>query len=510
MFQGRLPFDLRLFLSPDELYDQIDRDNVSQFLEDRRLERKPSNIHPKELSEYFSMWANTVPDGGLMIVGIANDGVVGGVTSLGQQRINDLEKTGADYCPDARYKSKRVQVIVSGREDCILLFRIFYRADKVVKTTSGHAYVRIGDSKRKLNQPEITEMEVNKGQVDFEREPVNLKYPDDFDAELIDQFASGVVLKKGLEGEHAPTEILEQRRLGKKTGGKFIPNNACALLFARDPVAVFPGCKVRFLRFEGEQERTGEKFNAVRDEWVEGPVPQLILRAEQILDSQLRTFSRLGPDNKFYTAPEYPKPAWYEALVNAVCHRSYVLRNMSIAVKMFDDRLVIESPGGFPPFVTPENIYDVHHPRNPHLMDAMYYLEFVKAANEGTRRIRDTMAQMSLPKPEFQQKQFEDAMVRLTLRNNIKQRRVWVDRDASQLIGATIMRGLNENQRRAINFVAEHGSIGVSQLQRLTGLSWPACKKILKVLTDKGILEHRVRAALDRDPKARFFLKAPK
>jgi ATP-dependent DNA helicase RecG len=507
MFQQALPFGTRLLLSGDEIFEQLDQPNVQQFLEDRRLERKPGGIHPRELSEYFSMWANTLPDGGLILVGISNEGITTGLSSFGQQRINDLEKTGSDFCPDAKYTSKRIPVTVSGQTDCLLLFRIRYREDKVVRCTSGHAYVRVGDSKRKLSQAEIREMEVNKGQIDFEREATNLKYPDDFDINLVDQFVAGVLLKKRLEGAHTSEEILEQRHLGKRSSEKFTPNNACILLFAKDPMAVFPGCKVRFLRFDGEQERTGEKFNAVRDEWVEGSVPHLIFETERVLDSQLRVFSRLGPDGKFYTAPEYPKEAWYEAIINACVHRSYVLRNMSIAVKMFDDRLVIESPGGFPPFVTPDNIYDVHHPRNPHLMDAMYYLEFVKAANEGTRRIRDTMARMSLPKPEFQQKQLDDALVRVTLRNNIKQRRVWVDKDASEIVGASIMRGLSENHKRAINFVAEHGSIGVSQLQRLTGLSWPACKRILNDLAKKEILEHRVRPELDRDPKARYFLR---
>lgn len=57
------------------------------------------------------------------------------------------------------------------------------------------------------------------------------------------------------------------------------------------------------------------------------------------------------------------------------------------------------SPGGFPPFVTPQNIYEVHHPRNPTLMQAMAYLDYVKCAHEGTRRIRQTMADMELPTP---------------------------------------------------------------------------------------------------------------
>ena len=70
--------------------------------------------------------------------------------------------------------------------------------------------------------------------------------------------------------------------------------------------------------------------------------------------------------------------AWYEALVNACVHRSYNLKNMNIFIRMFDDRLEIESPGGFPPLVTPENIYYTEHPRNPFLFNAMFYLKLVR------------------------------------------------------------------------------------------------------------------------------------
>jgi ATP-dependent DNA helicase RecG len=76
---------------------------------------------------------------------------------------------------------------------------------------------------------------------------------------------------------------------------------------------------------------------------------------------------------------------------------------MNIFVKMFDDRLVVESPGAFPPPVTPENIYDTHNPRNPHLMNALFYLDYVKCAHEGTRRMRDMMIGANLPAPEFTQ-----------------------------------------------------------------------------------------------------------
>ena len=84
---------------------------------------------------------------------------------------------------------------------------------------------------------------------------------------------------------------------------------------------------------------------------IERPVPLLIREIAEVLRGQLREFSRFGENGKFDTVPEYPEEAWYEVLVNACVHRSYGLKNMNIFVKMFDDRLVVESPGGFPPLL---------------------------------------------------------------------------------------------------------------------------------------------------------------
>jgi ATP-dependent DNA helicase RecG len=376
-----------------------------------------------------------------------------------------------------------------------------------VKTVSGEAFRRFGESKHRLHPDEVHIIETEKGQIDFELEASDLKYPDHFNTELIAQFAASV--KKASEwGEHSDTEVLKLRRLGVATARGFKPNNACALLFAKDPLVVFPGCKIRFFRYEGEYEQTGAEFNAVKDITIEGPIPLLITTIEGVLDAQLRTFSRLGSDGKFYTAPEYPKPAWYEAIVNACVHRSYSIRNMNIFVKMFNDRLVVESPGGFPPFVSPANIYECSHPRNPHIMSAMFHLHFVKAANEGTRRMRDTMSKMNLPTPEFAEKDTGfNTQVRVTLRNSVKQRREWIDSDVSAIVGDTIASLLTEEERMAVNRIAEHGHITVSEFARLAGRAWHSAKRVLEDMASREIIEQKKRTFLDRDPQAKYFLK---
>jgi ATP-dependent DNA helicase RecG len=496
-------------LTIDEIYASASAELLVQLNEDRRIERKPPGYHPDALGEYFSMWANTSPEGGIIVVGQHDKGPLLGCSGLPQHDLNRLEKTAMDYCPDAKNVSKRIEVLnPDGQRDFVVVFRVYYRPDRVVKTVSGGAFVRIGDSKKRLSDHEVRELEIDKGQIEFELEPCALSYPEDFDLPLMKQFTARFSGMRALSS-HSDEEILALAHLGKRIGAQgFLPNMACALLFAIDSRQIFPGAFVRFLRFEGEVEGSGEKFNAVKDIWLDGNIPNQIAKVEGVLDSQLREFSRLGQDGKFYTAPEYPKPAWYELIVNACVHRSYGMRNMNIFVKMFADRLEVVSPGGFPPLVTPENIYDIHQPRNPYLMEALFYLDLVKCANEGTRRIRDTMADMNLQQPEFRQTQAAShANVRVVLRNDIKERAVWVDSEVSSIVGERILKSLTQHEQRAINFAAKYGAVSVSEVQRLTGRTWPSAKKLLMGLADKNILDHKVRAKLDRDPQARFVLR---
>ena len=313
-----------------------------------------------------------------------------------------------------------------------------------------------------------------------------------------------------MKGDQTNEQILHHRRLGRLSNGMFIPNNACVLVFASDPMLRFPGCNVRFLRYSGEIEGTGEHYNVVKDIPIEGPIPRLIVQTAGVLEAQLRDFSALGKDGKFYKVPEYPRSAWYEALVNASGHRSYGLKTAPIFVKMFDDRLVIQSPGGFPPTVTPQNIYESHQPRNPIVMDALKYLDFVKCHNEGTRRMRDTMTESKLPTPEFEQKSASGGAhsVKVTLRNNIKFRKALVDASLSHVLTEPLLKSLNQRERMVLNFIAENGSINVSQCQRQLEIArWHTSKRFLIGMVKKGLLSYAKSSEKDRS-RSSFSLPA--
>jgi ATP-dependent DNA helicase RecG len=498
-------------LSPDEIYSAVDEHLLSRLAEDRRLERKPAGIHSKELGDYVCMWANTVPEGGIVVIGMENKGAFSGCHTLSVDRLNALEKAHYQYCPDARVDSKRVPVTaVDGNSSFVIVIRVAYREDKVVRTASGDAFIRRGDEKHKLSAEEIRELEIDRRQVDLEREPTTLVFPGDFDPALVRRFIDGVRLFHQPQQSHDDIEVLAQRRMGTFRQGHFIPNNACALALARDPCQLFPGCQIRFLRIDGVVEESGGRYNVIKTIPIEGPVPLLISQAAQVISSQLREFSRRGPDGNFYTAPEYPNDAWFEALVNACVHRSYGLKNMNIFVKMFDDKLVIESPGGFPPLVTPENIYESHHPRNPTLMRAMWYMGLVKEHAEGTKRMRDSMAGMHLSPPIFQQTVtgIGFSAVRVILRNNIEQRKVWVDADVATILGDALAKNLTPEEKRILNWVAEHGKINVLQCHRLIPslAKWHSAKRMLQKLADKGLLLHIHSKTVLRDPRAHYVL----
>jgi ATP-dependent DNA helicase RecG len=504
-----LPHELAL-LTPSDIFQNCDQKLLEALKEDKRIDRKSAGIHSGELGEYICCWANTV-DGGLVAIGQDNDGQFSGCLIIGTDRLNNLERAADTHCPEAQIETRRVPVKLSnGGLDFVLLVYIHYHPKRVIRDVRSKVYTRIGDTKKEIkNTEQIRAMEIEKGQVDLEQEPVELQYPADFKVALIRQYAHGVKTIKRLDQAHSDEEILVHGRLGKFQQGRFVPNVACTLLFANDPLIQFPGCKVRIQRFDGEIELTGKNFNVVKDHFVEGPIPEVIVEAAKILKTQLREFTRLGDDGRFYTASEYPEDAWYEAIVNACVHRSYVLKTMVTFVKMFDDRLVIESPGGFPPPVTPETIYYTHSPRNPHLMQALFFMDFVKLSNEGTRRIRDTMSAMNLPRPEFAQKEVASGFdsVRVTLRNNIKLRRIWVDAEADSRLGKMATQ-LNPQELRIVNYVAEHGSINVTQAQKLfpNNRRWHAVKRTLDSLVARGCMIHIHKTSIARDAHAVYRL----
>ncbi len=500
--------------TPDEIFEAVSSDVsiVERFEEDNRVERKSARVHPRDLGDYFTVYANRQPYGGVIFVGITDDGEIEGCSSLGPERLNDIERAGSIHCPDARIISKSIPAYnKSGKPDFFLAIRVYYHPTKLVETVRNEAYTREGSSKRKLTELEKREIRIKKREIDYEREDVLLHWPEDFDQALVNEYVRNYATAKRLTHAQTPEEILADTRLGRRDSGRFYPNVACALLFASDPRIPFPGAYVRFMRFAGKQERTGQKYNLIdgKDVWIEGPLPRQIAEAAEVIGGEIRQFTRLGSDGKFHTNPEYPKDAWLEAIVNACVHRSYNFKNMVTFIKMFDDRIVVENPGGFYPPTTAETISDIgHNPRNPYLMNALFYFDLVKCAHEGTRRMRASMSEAELPAPEFSEVDTDGNLVRVVLRNDLEHRKSFIDASVEVPISAALYQSLSERERTVVNYLAEHNQINVTEAKNLLGVHWTTAKKTIDALIRKQVCEYTAkRGQKARDPSLRIKLR---
>lgn len=72
-----------------------------------------------------------------------------------------------------------------------------------------------------------------------------------------------------------------------------------------------------------------------------------------------------------------------EALMNAIAHRDYTKVDQSVFIKASPQAFFIESPGGFPPGVTIENVLDAHIWRNRRLMEVLEKIGMVERSGQG-------------------------------------------------------------------------------------------------------------------------------
>jgi ATP-dependent DNA helicase RecG len=495
--------------TPDEIYDRLDASNVHWFAENRRIERKGINIQPRALSEYLSMWSNTQPHGGLILVRVEDNGVICGCKAMALSHKNSLESLSS-LCPDARWACKEIRVKnSSGQDDFILVYRVTYRADKLVETSGGDAFIREGDRKIRVSEALKRELRISKGEIHYELERVSLRYPEDFDREEINKFCKAFFVNRRYQSDKATEDLLELAKLGRRDGEQFVPNLACALLFARDPRDVIPGARIRIIRYEGTREQFGQELNAVFSVFVDGNVAKILLEAKPIIASQLRSFQRYNRTGRIVAIPEYPEEAWFEAIVNAVAHRSYNLKNQNIFVKIFDNRFVVESPGGFVPPTTAETVYDAHNPRNPYLMEAMMHLELTFCGFEGTRRMRRAMQSAQLPEPRFRQIEAHAHQVHVTLENDIASRKNIIPNNLLKVIPRDVFMSLSDDERAIVSVLHKNHEINITHAALIISKSWPTASKIMGGLVERSLVEEVTKRGEKRDSTKVYRLKTP-
>lgn len=106
--------------------------------------------------------------------------------------------------------------------------------------------------------------------------------------------------------------------------------------------------------------------------------------------------------DKLYRHPvlTFNKDVVREAILNAVSHRDYQMGG-SIFVRQYQNRLIVESPGGFPHGITVENILNRQNARNRLIADIFRLCGLVERSGQGMNLIYEAAVKEAKPLPDF-------------------------------------------------------------------------------------------------------------
>ena len=100
-------------------------------------------------------------------------------------------------------------------------------------------------------------------------------------------------------------------------------------------------------------------------------------------------------------ATTHSNNCYYVHTVNSVCHRDYSIKGTEIQIKMFDDRLVFETPGKLPGIVRTDNIRHTHFSRNPKIAEYLKAYDYVKEFGEGVDRMCRELSAIGTKEPHY-------------------------------------------------------------------------------------------------------------
>ena len=447
----------------DKPISKIDSQITLKYLqtqpENQYFERKglgDKDIKPTKIADELIGMANA--DGGVLVFGVSDNGEIQDLQSLGD-KLDDYRKLVFDFiAPPCKVELEEVFV----DDKLIFIFhveqdleRMFFRKD------NEKFFLRVADSNRELNREQIKKLEYDKNIRRFEDEILSEFDLEDLDKKLLEDY------KERMNYQGDVLDLLYKKHLVAKKDGVISFKKSCALLFAIDPEKYIPSASVRYIRYQGIENKTGTEHNVIKDERFENNIPRLIDELRYFLRVSFKEYYFLNMQiGRFEKVPEFPEEAWLEAVVNALCHRSYNVQGNAIYIKHYDDRLEISNSGPLPAQVTVENIKTERFARNPRIARVLEDLRYVRQLNEGVARIYESMEKSMLAKPEYSEK---NGSVYLILRNNISHHEKTIHTDLMKKIEQN-WKNFNDTERNILVYIFSFGNATINEIVEYTGI----------------------------------------
>lgn len=270
-----------------------------------------------------------------------------------------------------------------------------FKTQSIVYTTDNRIFVRKGAQSLPVDTPEkLRRLELDKGITSYENEPVGESdVSDAAESEIFKTFSSTII------PETEPIKWLTKQRLISKNKLTV----AGEMLFSDEPQICLPkrsSIKVFRYKTSGVADRDTLAGQPIT---IEGCAYTQIYDSVESVKKIIESIKKMGTGLE---TVEYPEETLHEIITNAVLHRDYSIPT-DIQIRIFDNRVEIESPGKLPGHVTTENILDAQAARNPKIVRLIN--KFPNAPNkdvgEGLNTAFEAMTKLRLKKPEIIEKE---------------------------------------------------------------------------------------------------------
>ena len=375
--------------------------------EDQTFDCKSIQIDPKALAVPIVAFANA--DGGIIAIGVSDKTrKIEGVDQH-TEKLNELLRVPLDFCnPSVPITTDLVPCTDKDGNDNHILLMYIPASSELHANQADEAFMRVGDKSRKLSFEERIQLMYDKGERYYEDTAVYDAMVDDIDMAAVERYTELIgYTKSAKQYLHENNSFITTNAKGEEQ-----VSVACILLFGKYPQKFFPRGRTRFIRYKGTEERVGTEMNVIKDVTFEGTILDQVKATIAYLETQVEEHTFLGEHGQFVTHRDYPKFVIQEMVVNACCHRAYNIKGTEIQIKMFDNRLVFESPGRLPGMVKPSNIRHTHFSRNPKIAQFLKAYDFVKEFGEGVDRVCRELEANGTPHLSFH---LDDFILKITV-----------------------------------------------------------------------------------------------
>ncbi|MGY2171532.1 ATP-binding protein [Pseudomonas gingeri] len=359
------------------------------------IDLKSAEISPASLTKTIAAFCNT--SGGEVFLGIEEveglDGKQRTWRGFGdQEQANAFFQVLEGMSPLGNHYS--AEFLLSDGANGVILHLTLFKTQEILSASNGKIYVRRSSQNLPIDgDAAIERLKYDKGIKSFEDELANINIDEVSNSLVILEFLINVLPSS------EPEEWLTKQRVAD--GNR--PSVAAVLLYSDMPQAILPKrSAVKILRYHTKDD--GERdFLAFDPMTVEGPLYNLIYDSVDTCKKLVEGIKKLGPEGLEQIS--YPDEALHEVLTNAVLHRDYSIAS-DVQVRIFDNRIEIESPGKLPGHVTVDTAPKTQFARNPKIVRLINKFKNPpnKDVGEGLRTTFEAMNKLRLKKPIIQEK----------------------------------------------------------------------------------------------------------